>query len=70
MEKTSLSPNDLANLKDLFQENYLIIKQTKDYEKKAVNNELRLFLKQIRNDHEEILINILKLLDEKERIIW
>lgn len=69
MEKTSLSPNDLANLKDLFQENYLIIKQTKDYEKKAVNNELRLFLKQIRNDHEEILINILKLLDEKERII-
>ena len=70
MEKTSLSPNDLANLKDLFQENYLIIKQTKDYEKKIVNNELRLFLKQIRNDHEEILINILKLLDEKERIIW
>lgn len=70
MEKTSLSPNDLANLKDLFQENYLIIKQTKDYEKKVVNNELRLFLKQIRNDHEEILINILKLLDEKERIIW
>lgn len=70
MEKTSLSPNDLANLKDLFQENYLIIKQTKEYEKKAVNNELRLFLKQIRNDHEEILINILKLLDEKERIIW
>lgn len=69
MEKTSLSPNDLANLKDLFQENYLIIKQTKEYEKKAVNNELRLFLKQIRNDHEEILINILKLLDEKERII-
>lgn len=69
MEKTSLSPNDLANLKDLFQENYLIIKQTKDYEKKVVNNELRLFLKQIRNDHEEILINILKLLDEKERII-
>lgn len=69
MEKTSLSPNDLANLKDLFQENYLIIKQTKDYEKRVVNNELRLFLKQIRNDHEEILINILKLLDEKERII-
>ena len=69
MEKTSLSSNDLANLKDLFQENYLIIKQTKEYEKKAVNNELRLFLKQIRNDHEEILINILKLLDEKERII-
>ena len=69
MEKTSLSPNDLANLKDLFQENYLIIKQTKEYEKKAVNNELRLFLKQIRNDHEEILINILKLLDEKERTI-
>lgn len=70
MEKTSLSSNDLANLKDLFQENYLIIKQTKEYEKKVVNNELRLFLKQIRNDHEEILINILKLLDEKERIIW
>lgn len=69
MEKTSLSSNDLANLKDLFQENYLIIKQTKEYEKKVVNNELRLFLKQIRNDHEEILINILKLLDEKERII-
>ena len=30
MEKLTLSPNDLTNLKELFQENYLIIKQTKE----------------------------------------
>ena len=31
MENLTLSPNDLTNLKELFNENYLIIKQTKEY---------------------------------------
>lgn len=69
MEKLALSPNDLINLKELFQENYLIIKQTKEYERKTHNNEIRLILKQIRDSHEENLLTIMKLLDEKERII-
>ena len=69
MEKLSLSPTDLTNLKELFQENYLIIKQTKEYERKTYENEIRLILKQIRNSHEENLLTIMKLLDDKERII-
>ena len=69
MEKLALSPNDLTNLKELFQENYLIIKQTKEYERKTYNNEVRLILKQIRDSHEENLLTIMKLLDDKERII-
>ena len=69
MEKLTLSPNDLTNLKELFQENYLIIKQTKEYERKTYDNEIRLILKQIRDSHEENLLTIMKLLDDKERII-
>ena len=69
MEKLALSPNDLTNLKELFQENYLIIKQTKEYERKTYNKEVRLILKQIRDSHEENLLTIMKLLDDKERII-
>ncbi len=69
MEKITLSPNDLTNLRELFQENYLIIKQTKEYEKKTYNNEIRLILKQIRDSHEDNLLTIMKLLDDKERII-
>ncbi len=69
MEKITLSPTDLTNLKELFQENYLIIKQTKEYERKTYNNEIRIILKQIRDSHEENLLTIMKLLDDKERII-
>lgn len=69
MEKIMLSPTDLTNLKELFQENYLIIKQTKEYERKTYNNEIRIILKQIRDSHEENLLTIMKLLDDKERII-
>lgn len=69
MKKIMLSPTDLTNLKELFQENYLIIKQTKEYERKTYNNEIRIILKQIRDSHEENLLTIMKLLDDKERII-
>ena len=69
MEKLSLSQDDIRNLKELFDENYLIIKQTKEYEKKTQNNNIKLMLKEIRDSHQENLITIMKLLDEKERII-
>lgn len=69
MEKLNLSLNDLNNLKELFSENYLIIKQTKEYERKTVNNEIKVILKEIRDTHEQNLLTIMKLLDEKERII-
>ena len=69
MEKLVLSSKDLTNLKELFQENYLITKQIKGYERKTYNNEIKVLLKQIRDIHEENLLTIMKLLDDKERII-
>lgn len=69
MENLTLSPNDLTNLKELFNENYLIIKQTKEYEKKTYDKEIKIILKNIRDTHEQNLLTIMKLLDEKERII-
>ena len=69
MEKINLSPSDLVNLKELFNENYLIIKQTKEYERKTCNNEIKRILKQIRDTHEQNLLTIMKMLDEKERIL-
>ncbi len=69
MKKVTLSPNDLINLKEIFNENYLIIKQTKEYEKKTTNKDIKIILKRIRDSHEENLLTIMKLLDEKERII-
>ena len=69
MKKVTLSPNDLINLKEIFNENYLIIKQTKEYEKKTTNKDIKIILKRIRDTHEENLLTIMKLLDEKERII-
>ena len=69
MQKLILSPNDLNNLKELFNENYIIIKQVKEYERKTYNKEIKLILKQIRDTHEQNLLTIMKLLDEKERII-
>ena len=69
MEKLNLSPNDLNNLKDLFNENYLILKQTKEYERKTTNYDIKKILKKIRDVHEQNLLIIMKLLDEKERII-
>ena len=69
MENLTLSPNDLTNLKELFNENYLIIKQTKEYERKTYDKELKIILKNIRDTHEQNLLTIMKLLDEKERII-
>ena len=70
MEKVSLSKKDLMNLKELFEENYLILKQTKKYEKNSVDNNIKLLLKEIRNNHQDNLLTIMKLLDEKERILW
>ncbi len=69
MEKITLSPNDLNNLKKLFQENYLIIKQIKSFERKVFNNKIKVLLKELRDMHEENLLTIMKLLDEKERIM-
>ena len=69
MKKIEISTNDLKNLKDLFSENYLIIKQTKEYEKKVFDDKNRIILKQIRDIHQDNLLTIMKLLDEKERII-
>lgn len=69
MENKTLSPTDLTNLKELFNENYLIIKQIKDYERKIKDFEVKVILKQIRDVHEKNLLTIMKLLDEKERII-
>ncbi len=69
MKKLTLSPNDLINLKELFNENYLIIKQTKEYERKTYDKDIKTILKQIRDTHEQNLLTIMKLLDEKERII-
>lgn len=69
MQKLTLSPNDLNNLKELFNENYIIIKQVKEYERKTYDKEIKLILKQIRDTHEQNLLTIMKLLDEKERII-
>lgn len=69
MQKLTLSPNDLNNLKELFNENYIIIKQVKEHERKTYNKAIKLILKQIRDTHEQNLLTIMKLLDEKERII-
>ena len=69
MEKVTLSQEDIINLKELFKENYLIVKQTKEYEKRSQNNKIKLLLKEIRDTHQENLLTIMKLLDEKERII-
>lgn len=69
MEKISLSKKDLMNLKELFEENYLILKQTKKNEKTITDNEIKILLKEIRNSHQDNLLTIMKLLDEKERIL-
>lgn len=69
MEKISLSKKDLANLKELFEENYLILKQTKKIEQKTYDNKTKIMLKEIRNSHQDNLLTIMKLLDEKERIL-
>ena len=69
MEKTSLSKKDLINLKELFEENYLILKQIKKSERISSNNDIKLLLKEMRNSHQDNLLTIMKLLDEKERIL-
>ena len=69
MEKISLSKKDLMNLKELFEENYLILKQTTKTEKTITDNEIKILLKEIRNSHQDNLLTIMKLLDEKERIL-
>ena len=69
MEKIALSKKDLINLKELFEENYLILKETKKNEKTTIDNNIKLLLKEIRNNHQDNLLTIMKLLDEKERIL-
>lgn len=69
MEKLSLSKKDLINLKELFEENYLILKQIKKNEQNSVDNNIKLLLKEMRNSHQDNLLTIMKLLDEKERIL-
>ena len=69
MERLTLSLNDFSGLKELFNENYLIIKQVKEYERKIYDENVKIILKEIRDVHEQNLITVMKLLDEKERII-
>ena len=69
MENKNLSPTDLTNLKELFNENYLLIKQIKYYERKISALEIKVILKKLRDSHENNLLTIMKLLDDKERII-
>ena len=63
-----LSNIDLNNLNDLFKENYYAIKDIKEIERSCLSSD-RLMLKEIKRMHEDNLITIMKLLDEKERII-
>ena len=69
MEKVSLTKRDLLNLKELFIENYLILKQIGDNERNTIDTNTRIFLKEIRNAHQDNLLTIMKLIDEKERIL-
>ena len=69
MEKRSLSKKDLLNLKDLFEKNYLILKQVKNDERVILDTDLKLLLKDIRETHQDNLLTIMKLLDDKERIL-
>ena len=69
MEKRSLSKKDLSNLKDLFEKNYLILKQVKNDERIVIDTGLKLLLKDIRETHQDNLLTIMKLLDDKERIL-
>lgn len=69
MENVTLTKKDLINLKELFEENYLILKQTKKSEKNTIDSSVKLILKEIRNSHQDNLLTIMKLLDEKERIL-
>ncbi len=70
MGKISLSKQDLINLKELFEENYLVLKQIKEIEKVSRDYTIKLLLKNIRINHQDNLLTIMKLLDEKERILW
>ncbi len=69
MENVSLTKRDLLNLKELFIENYLILKQIGDNERNTIDTNTRIFLKEIRNVHQDNLLTIMKLIDEKERIL-
>ena len=69
MGKISLSKQDLINLKELFEENYLVLKQIKEIEKVSRDYTIKLLLKNIRINHQDNLLTIMKLLDEKERIL-
>ena len=69
MENVTLTKKDLINLKELFEENYLILKKTKKSEKNTIDSSVKLILKEIRNSHQDNLLTIMKLLDEKERIL-
>lgn len=63
-----ISNTDFNNLNDLFKENYYAIKDIKEIEKTCLSCD-KLMLKEIKRMHEENLLTIMKLLDEKERII-
>lgn len=69
MEKLNLSLSDINNLQELFQENYLLIKQIKEYERKTYETDAKIILKEIRDLHEQNLLTIMKILDRKERIL-
>lgn len=69
MENITLSKTEVNSLKDIFNENYLIIKQINELENKIYDYNVRYFLKKVKTIHEKNLLTIMKLLDEKERFI-
>ena len=69
MKNISLSEKEMTNLKNIFNENYLMIKRVKEFEKKIYDENIRIILKEIRDSHEKNLLTVMKLLDEKERFI-
>lgn len=69
MKNISLSEKEMTNLKNIFNENYLMIKRVKELEKKIYDENIRVILKEIRDSHEKNLLTVMKVLDEKERFI-
>lgn len=69
MKNITLTKKEVNNLKEIFNENYLAIKQIKEIENKTYKQDTRAFLKKIKTAHEKNLLTIMKLLDEKERFI-
>lgn len=69
MENVYLSSKEMVNLEKIFNENYLMVKRIRDFEKDIYDDKVLALLKKLRDIHEKNLLIIMKLLDEKERFI-